>query len=211
MMKTRIRSMFHKATDRKGDGPRKGEGTRKGEGGATLLETAIVLPMLVYLALGMAEIGFLVIDHMAVSNAAREGARVGAAAGTYTDGSITADTLILRSVEQAVCHIENGAVTFVTIYKANVNGNIPTSTALQNIYRAPTDGILNCSGSGVTTFVCVACPWTPASRDNTLPTVDDVGVQVQFLHDPIVGIFPFTGTLNVSDKAVMRIEPDTRG
>ena len=48
----------------------------------TLLETAIVIPMLLMLAIGLAEVGFLVIDQMAVANAAREGARVGAAAGT---------------------------------------------------------------------------------------------------------------------------------
>ena len=181
------------------------------ERGATLLETAIVLPMLIMIALGMAEIGFLVIDHMAVANAAREGARVGAAAGQYTDGSNTADTLILRSVEQAVCQIENGEVTFVTIYKAGIDGAVPTNVALKNTYRAPVNGILNCSATGTTTFVCVSCPWTPASRDNLLPVVDDIGVLVEFQHNPVVRFFPFTATINVSDRAVMRIEPNTRG
>jgi Flp pilus assembly protein TadG len=183
------------------------------ERGATLLETAIVLPMLITLALGMAEIGFLVIDHMAVSNAAREGARVGAAAGQYIDGANTADTLILRSVEQAACQVESGAVTFVTIYRANgVNGQVPANAVLKNIYAAPSDGILNCSPTGPTTFTCTnSCAWTPDLRDNTLPGLDDLGVFIQFRHDPIVGIFPFTGPMNVSDKAVMRIEPNTRG
>ena len=180
--------------------------------GATLLETAIVLPMLIMLAFGMAEIGFLVIDHMAVANAAREGARVGAAAGQYTVGAITADTLILRSVEQAVCQVENGEVTSVTIYRANgLNGQLPGNVAFINVYAAPINGILNCSATGPTTFTCTTCPWTPASRDNTLPDLDDLGVLVQFRHDPVVGIFPFTGPINVSDKAVMRIEPNTRG
>ena len=55
----------------------------RSQGGVTLLETAIVIPMLLMLAIGLAEVGFLVIDHMAVANAAREGARVGAAAGPY--------------------------------------------------------------------------------------------------------------------------------
>ena len=193
---------------RKTRGP-KSEGDR----GATLLETAIVLPMLIMLALGMAEIGFLVIDHMAVSNAAREGARVGAAAGQYNDGVNTADTLILRSVEQAVCQLENGEVTFVTIYRANgADGQVPGNAALKNIYAAPSDGVLNCSATGATTFTCInSCAWAPALRDNTLPGLDDLGVFVQFRHDPVAGLFPFTGPMNVSDKAVMRIEPNTRG
>ena len=56
---------------------------------STLLETAIVIPMLLMLAIGLAEVGFLVIDQMAVANAAREGARVGAAAATFVDGPVT--------------------------------------------------------------------------------------------------------------------------
>lgn len=202
MIKKRIASMRHTRSPR-----------LESDRGATLLETAIVLPMLIMLALGMAEIGFLVIDHMAISNAAREGARVGAAAGRYTDGADTADTLILRSVEQAICQLENGEVTRVTIFRANgINGGVPGSAAFKNIYAAPSDGILNCSPTGSTTFTCInSCAWTPALRDNTLPGLDDIGVFVQFRHDPVAGLFPFTGPINVSDKAVMRIEPNTRG
>ena len=40
--------------------------------------------MLLMLAIGLAEVGFLVTDQMAVANAAREGARVGAAAARFT-------------------------------------------------------------------------------------------------------------------------------
>jgi hypothetical protein len=34
---------------------------------------------------------------------------------------------------------------------------------------------------------------------------------VEFEHQPVIGFFPFTGTMNLSDRAVMRIEPNTRG
>jgi hypothetical protein len=163
-------------------------------------------------AIGLAEVGFLVIDHMAVSNAAREGARVGAAAGPYDAGAIDADTLVLRSVEQAVCHIEHGQVKKVTIYMADADGNLPTNTALLNEYVPPASGTLNCSAAGVTTLTCAnGCPWTPPSRDNTPPDLEDLGVMVEFEHQPVIGFFPFTGTMNLSDRAVMRIEPNTRG
>lgn len=182
------------------------------ERGATLVETALIVPMLLMLALGLAEIGFLVIDHMAVANAAREGARVGAAAGPYVSGSINADTLVLRSVEQAVCHLENGRVQRVSIYLADADGNLPVNPAVFNEYVPPPSGTLNCSAAGVTTFTCDnGCPWTPTSRDNAPPDLDDLGVMVEFEHEPVVGLFPFTGTLNLSDRAVMRIEPNTRG
>lgn len=185
----------------------------KSQAGATLLETAIMIPLLLMLAIGLAEIGFLVIDHMAVANATREGARVGAAAGPYVDanGVDDADTVILRSVQQALCHIESGKATRMWIYSAEVDGSLPTNTDLINVYAAPVDGILDCNAGGAISFQCTVCPWDPADRDNVPPILDDIGVMVEFEYNPILGIFPFTDTLTLSDRAVMRIEPDTRG
>jgi hypothetical protein len=81
-----------------------------------------------------------------------------------------------------------------------------------NKYVPPVSGVLNCTAAGVTSFGCeTSCPWDPAVRDNTPPDLDDIGVMVEFEHDPIVGFFPFNNTFAVSDRAVMRIEPNTRG
>lgn len=184
----------------------------RSERGATLIETAIVIPMLIWLAIGMAEVAFLIIDHMAVANSAREGARVGAAAGPYDPvGPIDADTLILRSVEQAVCDLENGKLISVSIYLAGPDGELPADINFINVYDAPISGVLNCSTAGATSLTCNTCPWAPASRDNVPPTLDDLGVLVEFQHTPVLGLFPFTGTLDLADRAVMRIEPNTRG
>jgi hypothetical protein len=197
MIKLRLRSAIRKSRDQRG---------------VTLLETAIVLPMLLMLAIGLAEVGFLVIDQMAVANAAREGARVGAAAGPYEDstGTIDADDLILRSVEQALCHLENGRAERVLIYPADADGGF-ANLGLINEYVLPPATPLNCTSTGTTAFVCISCPWDPPTRDNTPPILDDIGVEVEYKHDPILGFFPFTSILDLSDRAVMRIEPDTRG
>lgn len=197
MINLRLRSAIRKSRDQRG---------------VTLLETAIVLPMLLMLAIGLAEVGFLVIDQMAVANAAREGARVGAAAGPYEDstGTIDADDLILRSVEQALCHLENGRAERVLIYPADADGGF-ANLGLINEYVLPPATPLNCTSTGTTAFVCISCPWDPTTRDNTPPVLDDIGVQVEYKHDPILGFFPFTSILDLSDRAVMRIEPDTRG
>ena len=187
---------------------------RANEGGVTLLETAIIIPMLLMLAIGMAEVGFLLIDQMAVANAAREGARVGAAAATLDNGpGDNADTLILRSVEQALCHIENGRAERVVIYLANADGGMADASKV-NEYVLPADTDLNCSAGGPTTFICDppgSCVWLGGARDNIPPDLDDIGVEVYYKHDPILGIFPFTALMDLSDRAVMRIEPDTRG
>ena len=197
MIKLRLRSALRHSRDQRG---------------VTLLETAIVLPMLLLLAIGLAEVGFLVIDQMAVANAAREGARVGAAAGPYFDPITTldADDLILRSVERALCHLENGRAERVLIYAAASNGG-PANTTQVNEYILPVATPLNCTSSSATAFICVSCPWDPKSRDNIPPDLVDIGVEVEYKHDPILGLFPFTSILDLSDRAVMRIEPDTRG
>jgi hypothetical protein len=180
--------------------------------GVTLLETAIVIPLLLMLAIGLAEVGFLVIDQMAVANAAREGARVGAAAGPYDDtiAMVDADDLILRSVEQALCHLENGRAERVLIYAADASGG-PISSTKTNEYVLPVAASLNCTSTGASSFVCATCPWLPGTRDNVPPDLDDIGVEVEYKHNPILGFFPFDGLLDLSDRAVMRIEPDTRG
>jgi hypothetical protein len=183
---------------------------RRDERGVTLLETAIVIPILLMLAIGLAEVGFLVTDQMAVANAAREGARVGAAAARYDDGAITADTLILRSVEQALCHLENGRPERVLIYPADPNGGF-ANPGLVNEYILPANATLNCTAAGSTSFQCFSCPWAPTARDNVPPDLDDIGVEVEYKHNPILGFFPFNGIMDLSDRAVMRIEPDTRG
>ncbi len=45
--------------------------------GQSLVEIALVLPVLVILFLGMAEVGFFLFSHVQVANAARSGARYG--------------------------------------------------------------------------------------------------------------------------------------
>ena len=47
------------------------------EKGQSLVEVALVVPVLIILFLGIAEVGFLLFAHVQVTNAAREGARYG--------------------------------------------------------------------------------------------------------------------------------------
>jgi Flp pilus assembly protein TadG len=47
------------------------------ERGTSLVETALVLPSLLILFLGMVEVGFFLFSHVQVANATREGARYG--------------------------------------------------------------------------------------------------------------------------------------
>jgi hypothetical protein len=181
---------------------------RRSDRGATLVEVGIIVPFLLTLAIGLAEVGFLVIDYITVSNAARSGARTGSAAANVTN----ADDLILNVVEEAACNLHYGNLVSVAIYRAEPDGSLPSDTSLINHYDNPGSlASLDCNlashglaaGSG-------CCSWAPASRDRVPPTFDTLGVEVTFSHESITGFFPFLA-IEWTETAVMQIEPDTRG
>lgn len=179
------------------------------EKGASLIEASILLPMLILLAVGLSEVGFLVIDYLTVSNAAREGARTGAAAADYDDPitGFDADDLILESVEEAACNLKFGELLEVSIFEADANGDPVTGSV--NVYEPAVSG-LQC-GVSANGLVCVnGCPWTPSSRDRIPPVFDVLGVEVVFEHSDVTGFFPFP-TITWAETAIMQVEPDTRG
>ncbi len=60
---------------------------RRSERGAELIEMALVLPLLVFVLVGIIDFGFLFQQYQAVTNASREGARVAVLPG-YQDADI---------------------------------------------------------------------------------------------------------------------------
>lgn len=174
--------------------------------GASMVEAGILIPVLILLAIGLSEVGFLVVDYLTVTNAAREGARTGAAAANFDDGTIDADDLILAAVEESACNLTFGDLVEVRIFKADANGD-PT---VGSINEYSPSGALAC-GSPVTNLTCDnTCPWAASGRDRVPPTLDVLGVEVTFSHSDITGLFPFPD-VNWTEIAVMQLEPDTRG
>jgi hypothetical protein len=179
--------------------------------GATLIEASILIPLLLTLAIGLSEIGFLVIDYMTVSNAAREGARTGAAAANYDEGGEDADDLILESVEQAACNLKYGQLVSVSIFQADMNGE---PTGMTNTF-VPEPGGLKCEAGTGNGLICDpdgVCPgpWKPEDRERDPGALDVLGVTVVFSHEDVTGLFPIVRR-SWSETAIMQIEPDTRG
>lgn len=192
---------------------RRRTGNRSSEKGAALVEVAIIFPVLFLLAIGTAEIGFLAIDYMTVTNAAREGARTGAAAADFVDPgppATNADDLILEAVEEAACNLKFGQLESVTIYRALPDGSIPTLPSnFVNVYN--NSGALKCDAPGHGLAAAGACcPWAPTDRNRLPPDFDVLGVEIKFSHNGVTGLFPFP-TVSWTEKAVLQIEPDTRG
>ncbi len=177
----------------------------KRDEGASLVEIALVVPLLVALAIGLAEVGLLVIDNITVSNAARSGARTGAAAADVA----TADDSILEVVEEDVCNLRYGDVIAVRIFEANSDGSMPpVAGPLVNSYIP--NGNLNCNAAGHS-FICdptYSCTWGMADRDNVPPGFDAIGVEVEFSHNWVTNFIPFP-TNNRTETVVMQFEPDT--
>lgn len=171
--------------------------------GASLVEVGIVLPILLLLSIGLTEVGFLVVDYVTVTNSARSGARTGA---TLADNPL-ADDEILQVVEEDACNLRYGDLLRVTIFLPEADGSIPADSAKYRIYEP--SGALLCDNTSHA-LALQSGTWDPSSRDNTLPTLDRIGIQVEFSHTKVTDIIPFP-TVDWSETAVMQLEPDTRG
>lgn len=177
--------------------------------GASLIEVSLVVPILAMLAIGLAEVGFLVIDNITVSNAARSGARTGASLATEP----TTDDEILAVVEEDVCNLRYGDTLMVQIYEADPSdGSMPDPTSSNLVNSYVPNGALNCNNVAHS-FVCapapLSCNWDPATRDNVPPGFDAIGVRVEFSHNYVTGFLPFLPSGPFDEDVVMQLEPDT--
>ena len=160
-----------------------------GERGATLVEAAIVYALLFVALFAVVEFGLAFKDWLSVSHASREGARAGATYGSAPE----ADILILRDVERTLAPAGIGAGTQVRIYDAAPIG-------LGTLYTyAPGTG---CGGAAPLVGCCdwTPCPepgrpsytipfWNPATRDDSAPCTDHIGVEVRFTHIWVTNYF----------------------
>jgi len=102
----------------------------RSEGGAELIELAFTLPLLLLVLVGIMDFGFLFQRYEAVTNAAREGARIGVLPG-YQDADITARVnayLAAAGLPQAVTPViartnvtPGGGAAAFTVVQVTVN------------------------------------------------------------------------------------------
>jgi hypothetical protein len=189
---------------------------RRGQRGQSLAEFTLILPTLLMLVLGTAEMGLALNTSMALVEATREGARVGAALSNgggiegCTSGSGTVDQQIIESVQRVVESPGNGiklaGIDYIHIFKANAD----SSEGLTNEWTV--DTVHGTSICGVKLdFVQGAVNWPASSRDTTLPT-DSIGVSIRYhyaLVTPLSAIFKVFGgnQITMSDKTIMALEP----
>lgn len=69
--------------------------------GQALVESALVLPILIALILGMIEFGWILNGKITLTSAAREGARAAVVCENQTDAETESDTAVSKSVESS--------------------------------------------------------------------------------------------------------------
>jgi Flp pilus assembly protein TadG len=189
------------------------------ERGVALLETAIVVPFLMLLAMGIWEFSNGWQSNLAAQTAVRAGARTGSGLGNDR----AADYAVLQAVKAGLTDFATADIDRVVIYKASASDGAPTSTCKTG---ASQTGVCNVySGTQLNTLTLAAftgdassgCTgsapdkaWCPTTRSVSQGSPDYVGVYVRFLSRYQSGFFPGTG-ITVEKQMVMRIEPKTVG
>ncbi len=189
--------------------------------GATLVEFALVLSVLLLLGLGTVEMGMGWVAHDRVQTAIAQAARVGAVSGSRPE----ADRDLLLALQVAMPAQELANLDRVVVFRpSSAAGAVPPGcikspgdpsqigTASCNTYsgatvRAATAGSMDGFGGGPS---AADRHWAPAIRKDTLAGPPDyLGVWVRTTHDSVTG--SSLGDVTLTKVVIFRIQPDITG
>lgn len=169
--------------------------------GATLVEAAIIFPLLLLIVLSIAELGLAFKDFLTTDFAAKEGARVAA----LTGNDEFADCTIVQSIIEGYSATDIADLDKITIYQVTGSG---ASTGAENIWtfgNDPADDPLDCADWNVIET------WPATTRDVSLgggAELDIVAVQIDTSHDWVTGFPPWRGQIDIVRTAIQRLEPE---
>jgi TadE-like protein len=195
---------------------------RHSERGSTLVEAAIVAPLVFLLIYGVMETGWAFFGKLTVNDMSVVGARSGS--GEAND--VLADYSVLQAVKNAATGIGTNAVTMVVVYRATgPNDRVPTACKTASVTNTTsTRGCNRYTASNLSLasdqFGCVGPPgpalkidryWCPTTRKTALQGAngppDYIGVYVEAQHHNLTGIIGDSFTFTTD--TVIRIEPRT--
>lgn len=181
--------------------------------GATLVEFALVLPILMLLAFGTVEAGLAWVTNNRVEGAASTAARIGASSGSVN----LADTNILVSLRSSLPAEALANLDRVVIFApADDDGAVPSGcikpvgstnetgqTAACNTYTGATVR----GATAATDLGARDDYWHPSTRKDQLSgPPDDVGVWVRTRHEAKTGAF--FQDFAITTTSIYRIQPD---
>jgi Flp pilus assembly protein TadG len=187
---------------------------RRADDGVAVVETAIVLPFLVLLMLGIWEFSNGWQANLNVQATVRAAARTGSGLGNDR----AADYSILQAAKAGLTKFATADVQRVVVYKATaVDGAVPAAcingpsspTDFCNVYTGAQVNTLTLADFTGTTGCNPGSPdaaWCPTSRSVTQANPDYVGVYIRVLSRYQTGFFPGSG-ITIEKTMVMRLEP----
>lgn len=203
-MSTKVRSVS--APRQVADGPNKN--CSLGQRGATVVEAAIVLPIMLMAIFAVVEYGFLFKDWLTVGHAAREGVRVGATLGDDRFANIELLDTVAETMGTAAIadpgmqvRIYNPATGVFDTYAFNPSSSICKGAGDCCLWTPCPDPSPEYVASGDYT----APTWLPSSRDISAPVTDRIGVRISYFHTYITGLIPGPNDLTIAVE--YQVEP----
>jgi Flp pilus assembly protein TadG len=189
------------------------------ERGATLIEFALVLPFLLLMAFGTAEMGLAWVANNRVEGSVSTAARIGASSGALAE----ADRSILQSLRSSLPQDQLDNLDRVVVFKsATADGQVPAGCvkAVGSTNQVGVNGSCNTySGNTVravtsTTNLGAADDFWPSAgpperNDNLSDPPDYIGVWVRTQYDAVTGTF--FDDMTITKVSVYRIQPDIDG
>ncbi|MGH8872958.1 MAG: TadE/TadG family type IV pilus assembly protein [Acidimicrobiia bacterium] len=177
-------------------------GDRERQRGATLVEAALVLPIIILLTVSLLELGLAFRAFLTLSFTAREAARVGSLAGN----DLEADCDIIQSIVAAFGPGDLSDVN-IQIFKANEGSGEPVVRKVNTWALQPSGDPTTCGPIDWS----ITETWPSVDRKVTVgPTssLDILGVTIATDHRWVTGFPPWRGTMNISRTALQRLEPE---
>ena len=159
------RRAFERLLKQMGDEHQNNTGKRT-ERGQSLLEFALILPLLLLLIVNVVNFGAFFYAWITIANAARAGAQY------YAMGGATIGSPATPSASQVTTVVTNDA------------GNLPNAASLQVRVCTNNNGTTACSGTGYS----LAPPADPEPSSYVLMSVD-----VSYTYQPVIAAFDFPG------------------
>ena len=166
------------------------------ERGATLVEAAVVFPLLFLILFALVEFGMAFKDSLSVGHGAREAARAGATFGNDPHANL----LILREVEKVMDPVGIAIGLRVRIY------NPETAASDTYTFSEGFAGDCNWTPCPDPDSLAYTIPtWLPATRDVSAPFTERIGVRVMYTHRWITKMF--ATTTDFTKDVNFQIEP----